>query len=149
MKIEDRLRRELTDTAEHLVLDMDTYEHVLDLGRRRRRFHQLAAAAGATALVASVVGVMVLVSPGAPAPIVSPSTTTTSAEPAVASTSTSSPPSGAIPATEGVLIATPEDGIAIVGFDGTTGRRDSMRTESKGAPRWKETEIQAGGRRPP
>ena len=127
MKIEDRLRRELTDTAEHLVLDVDTYEHVLDLGRRRRRFHQLAATAGAAALIASVVGVLVLVSPGPPAPIVASSTTTTSAESAVASTSTSSPPSGAIPATEGVLLATPEDGISIVGFDGTTGRLASDR----------------------
>ncbi len=32
-----------------------------------------------------------------------------------------------IPATEGVLLATPEDGIAIVGFDGTTGRLSSDR----------------------
>ena len=129
MKIEDRLRKELSDTAEQLALDVDTYEHVLDLGRRRRRFHQLVAAAGTTALIASVLVVLVMVSPGPPAPIVSPSTTTTPEDAVVTSTSTATtvPTAAAIPPIEGVVVATPEDGIVITGLDGTTGRLASDR----------------------
>jgi hypothetical protein len=113
LKIEDRLRRELNDTAEHLALNEDTYEHVLDLGRRRRRSRQLAAAAGTAMIVTVVVGFLALRPPG-PGPIVSPSTTTTS-QPLTTTTSTGTQ----ISATEGVLVATPDQGIVIEGFDGT------------------------------
>ena len=112
MKIEDRLRRELTDTAEHLALDVDTYEHVLDLGRRRRRSRQLAAAAGSAMVVTVVVGVLALRPGPTPDPIVATTTTT--------APSTTAPPTGSlIPATKGVLLATPNDGIVISGLDGT------------------------------
>ena len=123
MKIEDRLRKELSDTAEHLALDVDTYEHVLDLGRRRRRFHQLAAAAGTAALIGSVVVVLAVVSPGPPAPIVSPSTTTTTGE--AVTTTAPAANTNAIPALEGVLMATPDEGIVLIGAEGTTGRLTS------------------------
>lgn len=114
MKIEDRLRRELNDTAEHLALDKDTYEHVLDLGRRRRRARQLGAAAGAAMLATVVVGVLALRPPGGPGPVVATTTTTT---PPV--TTTSLPSGNLIPATKGVLLATPNDGIVFSGFDGS------------------------------
>jgi hypothetical protein len=112
VKIEDRLRRELTDTAEHLALDVDTYEHVLDLGRRRRRTRQLAAAAGTAMIVTVVVGVLAFKPASAPDPIVATTTTT-------APNTTTSTIGSMIPATEGVLLATPNDGIVISGFDGT------------------------------
>ena len=112
MKIEDRLRRELTDTAEHLALDVDTYEHVLDLGRRRRRTRQLAAAAGTAMIVTVVVGVLAFKPASAPDPIVATTTTT-------APNTTTSTIGSMIPATRGVLLATPNDGIVISGFDGT------------------------------
>lgn len=115
MKIEDRLRRELNDTAEHLALDVDTYEHVLDLGRRRRRSRQVAAAAGTAMIVTVVVGVLALRPPGTPGPIVATTTTTTP----LATTTTAST-GNLIPATKGVLLATPNDGIVISGFDGTS-----------------------------
>ena len=114
MKIEDRLRRELTDTAEHLALDVDTYEHVLDLGRRRRRSRQLAAAAGLAMISTALVGGLALWPARPFDPIVA---TTTTASP---STTTSNAGS-LIPATKGVLLATPNDGIVISGFDGTSG----------------------------
>ncbi len=114
MKIEDRLRRELTDTAEHLALDVDTYEHVLDLGRRRRRSRPLAAAAGSVIVVTVVVGVLALRPVPTPGPIVA--TTTTTAPSTTASTTGS-----LIPATKGVLLATPNEGIVISGLDGTRG----------------------------
>ena len=117
MKIEDRLRRVLSDTAEHLALDTDTYEHVLDLGRRRRRLRQLATTLGSAMVVAAVVGLLALGPLRNPAPILS-STTTTSA-PITTTTSTDSATGAAIPATEGVIVATPEKGILIEGFDGT------------------------------
>ena len=117
MKIEDRLRRELNDTAEHLALDKDTYEHVLDLGRRRRRSRQLGAAAGAAMIATVVVGVLALRPPVTPGPIVA--TTTTTAPPGT--TTTSAPAGNLIPATTGVLLATPNDGIVISGFDGSSG----------------------------
>jgi len=114
MKIEDRLRRELNDTAEHLALDVDTYEHVLDLGRRRRRSRQLAAAAGFAMIITVFVGALALRPPVTPDPIVA-STTTTSLP------MTTTTLSGTlIPATTGVLLATPEDGIVFSGFDGTS-----------------------------
>jgi hypothetical protein len=113
VKIEDRLRRELSDTAEHLALDVDTYEHVLDLGRRRRRTRQLAAAAGTAMVVTIVVGVLALRPPPTPEPIVA--TTTTTVPPVTTTTLIGT----VIPATEGVLLATPEDGIVISGFDGS------------------------------
>lgn len=113
MKIEDRLRRELTDTAEHLALDVDTYEHVLDLGRRRRRSRQLAAAAGTALIVTVAVGVLALRPSNTPGPIVA---TTTTTPPSITTTTTGN----LIPATKGVLLATPNDGIVISGFDGTS-----------------------------
>ncbi len=111
MKIEDRLRRELSDTAEHLALDQDTYEHVLDLGRRRRRSRQLAAAAGTAMVVTIVAGVLALRPFAAPAPIVSTSTTTTSPP---ATTTTMDPMTGAVG-----TVASTSNGIVITGFDGT------------------------------
>ena len=117
MKIEDRLRRELNDTAEHLALDKDTYEHVLDLGRRRRRSRQVGAAAGAAMIATVVVGVLAIRPPDTPGPIVA--TTTTTAPPGT--TTTSAPTGNPIPATTGVLLATPNDGIVISGFDGSSG----------------------------
>jgi hypothetical protein len=113
VKIEDRLRRELTDTAEHLALDVDTYEHVLDLGRRRRRFRQLAAVAGTAMIVTVIVGVLALRPLAPPETIVATTTTT----PPITTTSTAG---NLIPATVGVLLATPNDGIVISGFDGTS-----------------------------
>jgi hypothetical protein len=114
VKIEDRLRRELTDTAEHLALDVDTYEHVLDLGRRRRRSRQLAGAAGFAMVVTVVVGVLALRPGPTPAPVVATTTTT-------APSTTASTTGNLIRATTGVLLATPNDGIVISGFDGTSG----------------------------
>jgi hypothetical protein len=116
VKIEDRLRRELNDTAEHLALDKDTYEHVLDLGRRRRRSRQLSAAVGAAMIVTVVVGVLALRPPGTPGPIVA--TTATTSPPGT--TTTLAPAGNFIPATTGVLLATPNDGIVISGFDGSS-----------------------------
>ena len=116
MKIEDRLRRELNDTAEHLALDQDTYEQVLDLGRRRRRIRQLAVAAGGAMIVTVIVGVLALRPAFAPGPIVASSTTTTTS-----TVTTTTPIGNPIPGTEGVLLAIPEQGIVISGFDGTTG----------------------------
>jgi hypothetical protein len=117
MKIEDRLRRELSDTAEHLALDQDTYEQVLDLGRRRRRIRQIAAATGTTALVAVVAGVLTL-GPGAPNPVIAASTTTAALDPTTTVTLAPSP------ATQGVLVASP-NGIVVSGFDGTSSQLTS------------------------
>ena len=114
MKIEDRLRRELNDTAEHLALDVDTYEHVLDLGRRHRRSRQLAATAGFAMIVTVFVGALALRPPATPDPIVA--TTTTTSAPITTTTSTGT----LIPATTGIVLATPEDGIVISGIDGAS-----------------------------
>jgi hypothetical protein len=120
VKIEDRLRRELADTAEHLALDVDTYEHVLGLGRRRRRSRQLAAAGGFALIVTGLIGVLALWPAPAVDRIVATTTTT-------APTTTTSTARGLIPATRGVLLATPSDGILISGFDGTMGALTSDR----------------------
>jgi hypothetical protein len=114
VKIEDRLRRELNDTAEHLALNEDTYEHVLDLGRRRHQSRRLAAAAGTAMVIAVVAGLLALRPFGAPVPIVSLSTTTTSVP--VTTTKVTLAPT---PAIEGVVMATPGKGIVISGLDGT------------------------------
>ena len=76
-------------------------------------------------VVTAVVGLLAL-RPGSPAPILSPSTTTTAAVTSTTGPATTASPSNlAVPATEGVLIATPEDGIVISGFDGVEGRLTS------------------------
>ena len=120
MKLEDRLRRELSDTAEQLALDKDTYEHVLNMGRRRRRLRQLLAASGTVMVVTALVGLIALRPPGDAAPILSVTTTdTTTPVTSITSSATSAP--AAAPATTGVLVATPENGIVIEGFNGTSG----------------------------
>ncbi|HSL25447.1 MAG TPA: hypothetical protein VLA54_04125, partial [Acidimicrobiia bacterium] len=60
MKMEDRLRQQLNDTAEHLLAGEDTLEQVIDLGNRRRRSRLTAAAAGLTAVAIAIVGVIAL-----------------------------------------------------------------------------------------
>ena len=119
MKIEDRLRRELTDTAEHLALDVDTYEQVLDLGRRRRRSRQLAAAGGLAMIVTVLIGVLALW----PGPSVDPIVATTT----TAFSTTTSAAGSLMPAATGLLLATPNDGIVLSGFDGTSGALTSDR----------------------
>lgn len=119
MKIEDRLRRELTDTAEHLALDVDTYEQVLDLGRRRRRSRQLAAAGGLAMIVTVLIGVLSLW----PGPTVDPIVATTTTAP----TRTTSAAGSLMPAATGLLLATPNDGIVMSGLDGTSGALTSDR----------------------
>ena len=114
MKIEDRLRQELNDTAEHLALDQDTYEQVLDLGRRRRRSRQLVSGVGSALVITVIVGALALRPPATSDPIVA--TTTTTVPPITTTTSIGT----LIPATKGVLLATPEEGIVISGFDGTS-----------------------------
>lgn len=119
MKIEDRLRRELADTAEHLALDVDTYQHVLDLGRRRRRSRQMAAAGGFAMIVTALIGVLALW----PAPTADPIVATTTTAPSPATSAAGS----LMPAATGILLATPDDGIVMSGFDGTSGALTSDR----------------------
>lgn len=76
MKIEDRLRRQLHDTAEQLAIRPEDYERVLRRGRRRR---MVSLASGAAVSVASVVAVMAVWSFNNPSPsrVASGSTSTT------------------------------------------------------------------------
>lgn len=55
MKLEDRLRRELHDTAEHLIISPDKYEEVVRAGRRRRRLLLASGVLGSVAIAGAVV----------------------------------------------------------------------------------------------
>ncbi|HUO46294.1 MAG TPA: hypothetical protein VM470_05630 [Acidimicrobiia bacterium] len=110
MKIEDRLRQELHDTAEHLLVRPDDLERVMRIGRRRKR---LTTAGGLAGSLVAVVGVIALASLGpettppvgtAPSTLPSPSTTATTA-----------PPGPSLAESKGVVAAGPA-GISLLDF---------------------------------
>ncbi|MGQ0848425.1 MAG: hypothetical protein ACT4OP_04800 [Actinomycetota bacterium] len=100
MKLEERLRRQLTDTAEHLIISPGAYEETIRRGKRRRWAVVTSTVAGTVAVGAVVLG---LVSFRPPAPI-APSATTTTGVPAPVEIA-------------GVAVAGPE-GVTVLSYDG-------------------------------
>ncbi len=112
MKIEDRLRRQLHDTAEQLIIRPDDYERVIRLGKRRRRMAVLSGAAASTMVVALSVVLLAWIRPDSAGPLGSsiaslPSPTTT--------VPTQADPQPGTWATTGLAIAGPQ-GVTIHDF---------------------------------
>jgi hypothetical protein len=109
MKLEDRLRRQLHDTAEQLAIRPEDYERVLRRGRRRR---MVSLASGAAVSVASVVAVIAVWSFNNPSPgPVAGGSTSTTASP------TTTVPQPNLPAIANVVTAGAE-GITIRDLNG-------------------------------
>ncbi|HKX76537.1 MAG TPA: hypothetical protein VJR05_14230, partial [Acidimicrobiia bacterium] len=114
MSIEDRLRRELHDTAEQLIVRPDDYERVVRIGKRRKLITTLTGAAAS--LVVAVAGVIALstLRPDPNPPLGS----STSTPPAPTTSTTSLPPQPGAWETAGVAVAS-SAGITTYGLDGT------------------------------
>lgn len=110
MKLEERLRRELHDTAEQLIISPDKYEEAVRQGRRRRRALMTSGAAGALAAVA-IVALALSLRP-TPSNVVAVTTPTNIPTPPTTVAPLPAPEVGLA-----AVLARP-DGITVVGLDG-------------------------------
>lgn len=100
MRLEDRIRNELHDTAERLALDPGEYRRAIEAAQGRRR-RLLAAGIGGATVVAALVATAVVIRPGA--------------EPDIAASSTTSDQQVA---TTAVAEPLPQDAVVLTGPDG-------------------------------
>ena len=121
MRLEDRIRNELHDTAERLALDPGEYRRAIE-GAKRRRQRRIIGALSGMVLVAGLVVIVLALRPGDDV-VVAPSTTTTPATTAPSPTTTALP---VVSAGAAVVAAGPE-GISWteLGADGTSGVLES------------------------
>jgi hypothetical protein len=106
MKIEERLRRQLHDTAELVPIRPEDYEQVVRRGRQRRLTSVMGGAAAAVVSVVAVIGVLSFNNPS-PGPV--GGSTSTTVPPVTTTTVGTVPPTGSI---SNVVTAGPE-GITI------------------------------------
>lgn len=123
MRLEDRIRNELHDTAERLALDPGEYRRAIEVAQRRRQRRIIGALSGMV-VVAGLVVIVLALRPGSEV-VVSPSTT----GPTTPTTAAPSPTTTALPvvtAGAAVVTAGPE-GISwtVLGTDGATGALES------------------------
>lgn len=111
MKLEERLRRELHDTAEQLIISPDKYEEAVRRGRNRRRALVTSGVAGALA-VGAVVAIALSLRP-APSNVVA--VTTPTSAPTPSTTAAPLPP----PAVGFAAVVARPKGITVEGLDGT------------------------------
>lgn len=112
MKLEERLRRQLHDTAEQLIISPDKYEEAVRRGRRRRRALVTSGVAGALA-AGAIVAVILSLRP-APANVVTVTTPTNVPTPSITTGPLPAPALGLA-----AVVARP-DGITVEGPGGTT-----------------------------
>jgi hypothetical protein len=121
MRLEDRIRNELHDTAERLALDPGEYRRAIEVAQRRRQRRIIGALSGMV-VVAGLVVIVLALRPGDEV-VVGPSSTTAPATTAPSPTTTALP---VVTAGAAVVVAGP-DGITWTGLgaDGTTGVLES------------------------
>lgn len=117
MRLEDRIRNELHDTAERLALDPGEYRRAVEAAQRRRHRRIIGALSGMV-VVAGLAVIVLALRPGDEV-VVSPSSTTAPATTAPSPTTTALP---VVTAGAAVVVAGPE-GISWteLGADGTSG----------------------------
>jgi hypothetical protein len=110
VKLEDRLRRELHDTAEHLIISPDKYEEVVRVGRRRRRALLASGVAGTVAIGAIMAVAFTLRS-------ISPERVAATAPTTIPAIDTTAPVVTTPAVGQAVVVARP-DGISVEGLTG-------------------------------
>jgi hypothetical protein len=110
VKLEDRLRRELHDTAEHLIISPDKYEEIVRVGRRRRRAMLASGVAGIVAIAAMLAVAFTLRS-------ISPDRVAVTAPTTIPASDTTAPVVMTPAVDQAVVVARP-DGISVEGLAG-------------------------------